>query len=126
MSEMGYPPKSRPADEHDQPKPTINDHPVIQTLVMDDMRQRLQVGIERYGTGLQPFNGRDMLRDLYEELLDAAVYVRGAIYERDDLVELLEEAAEAVGSPEWQPEDRETSRRLLEVAATLRGLRRPT
>ena len=40
-------------------------------------------GISRYGTGLQPFNGRDALRDLYEELLDAACDIRQAIAERD-------------------------------------------
>lgn len=71
---------SRPGD---QAPPEKNDHPIIQDLVMADMQDRLQVGIERYGTGLQPHNGRDMLKDLYEELLDAAIYVRGAMYERD-------------------------------------------
>jgi len=38
------------------------------------MRQRRQLGIERYGTPLQPLNGRDAARDLREELLDAVVY----------------------------------------------------
>lgn len=38
------------------------------------MRQRRQLGIERYGTPLQPLNGRDAVRDLREELLDAVVY----------------------------------------------------
>ena len=35
------------------------------------------------GTALQPFNGRDALRDLYEELLDACTYIRQVIEERD-------------------------------------------
>lgn len=67
----------------DQLPPTKNEHPVIQELVMEDIRARLQLGIERYGTGLQPHNGRDMLKDLYDELMDAMIYTRGAIYERD-------------------------------------------
>jgi hypothetical protein len=67
----------------DQPLPTVNDHPIIQDLVVADIAARLKVGIQRYGTGLQPHNGRDALRDLYEELLDAATYTRQLIYERD-------------------------------------------
>lgn len=38
------------------------------------MERRREIGIERYGTPLQPFNGRDVRRDLFEELLDAYVY----------------------------------------------------
>jgi hypothetical protein len=67
-----------------QPVPTFNEHPVIQTLVMNDMADRLKLGIERYGTGLQGHNGRDMLQDAYEEALDLCVYLRGVIYERDN------------------------------------------
>jgi hypothetical protein len=52
-------------------------------MVMRDMESRDQVGRKRYGVQLQPHNGRDALRDLYEELLDAVVYARQAIYERD-------------------------------------------
>jgi hypothetical protein len=67
----------------EQPMPTPNDAPSVQSMVMADLQVRLQVGISRYGTGLQAFNGRDALRDLYEELLDAACYIRQAIAERD-------------------------------------------
>lgn len=67
----------------DQPPPAPNDGPVIQNLVIDDMRARLAVGIPRYGTGLQPHNGRDALRDAYEEALDLCAYLRQAMYERD-------------------------------------------
>ena len=50
---------------------------------MTDLEQRRELGVSRYGTALQPFNGRDMLRDAYEEVLDLAVYLRGVIEERD-------------------------------------------
>ena len=73
----------RIAKEKGQPMPEFNNNPVIQTLVMDDMTARLKLGIERYGTGLQADNGRDMLLDAYEEALDLCVYLRGALYERD-------------------------------------------
>lgn len=63
--------------------PVINGSVSVQSMVMADLETRLQVGIQRYGTPLQPNNGRDALRDLYEELLDAACYARQLIAERD-------------------------------------------
>lgn len=72
--------KIRPGD---QPLPVRNDATDVQTLVIRDIQHRRQVGIERYGTALQPHNGRDALRDLYEELIDAAMYVRQVMAERD-------------------------------------------
>lgn len=67
----------------EQPRPVPNGSPSVQGMVIDDLTVRLRVGIQRYGTALQPFNGRDALRDLYEELLDAACYTRQLIAERD-------------------------------------------
>ena len=69
--------------KHDQPPPTPNEKPSVWDLVMEDMRERDQVGRARYGTPLQPHNGRDVLKDAYQEALDLAVYLRQAIYERD-------------------------------------------
>lgn len=63
--------------------PTVNDRPSVQGMVIDDLMARLRVGVERYGTPLQPHNGRDALRDAYEEALDLACYLRQAIAERD-------------------------------------------
>ena len=74
----------RIAIEKGQPMPEFNSNPIIQELVMDDMQSRLALGIQRYGTGLQAGNGRDMLQDAYEEALDLCVYLRGAIFERDN------------------------------------------
>lgn len=67
----------------EQPLPVVNAGPCIQDLVREDIAARLQLGIERYGTGLQANNGRDMLLDAYEESLDLATYLRGVLYERD-------------------------------------------
>lgn len=55
----------------------------IWALVVRDMVERDRVGRERYGVPLRAFNGRDGLRDLYEELLDAVVYLRQVLEERD-------------------------------------------
>ena len=66
----------------EQPMPIPNDSPDVQSMVIEDIRHRREVGIERYGTALQPHNGRDALRDAYEEALDLACYLRQAIAER--------------------------------------------
>ncbi len=58
--------------------------PVVWNLVLEDMKLRDQIGRQRYGTPLQPFNGRDALVDAYQEALDLVVYLRQAIWERDN------------------------------------------
>jgi hypothetical protein len=74
----------QPARIEDQPPPTPNDQPAVWGLVIADMHERDQVGRERYGTPLQPHNGRDALVDAYQEALDLVVYLRQALAERDD------------------------------------------
>lgn len=69
--------------EGDQQLPMPNGHPEIADLVIADIYGRRELGKQRYGTALQPFNGRDALRDAYEELLDGACYLRQLMYERD-------------------------------------------
>ena len=71
------------SDDLEQPAPRPNDFPAVWDLVLADMSNRDAVGRKRYGTPLQPHNGRDALKDLYAELLDACVYLRQALYERD-------------------------------------------
>ena len=68
----------------DQPPPVPNERPAVWALVIADMEQRDRIGRERYGTPLQPHNGRDPLVDAYQEALDLAVYLRQAIAERDE------------------------------------------
>jgi hypothetical protein len=77
----------------EQPMPAPNDSPSVQGMVIADLEVRLQVGIQRYGTPLQSHNGRDALRDLYEELLDACCYIRQLIAERDTPIPEARQAA---------------------------------
>lgn len=49
--------------------------------VATDLCARAMIGKERYGTFLQPFNGRDALLDSYEEALDLATYLMQAVVE---------------------------------------------
>lgn len=62
------------------PRPGVQS---IQAAVRADLEERERLGIERYKTSLQPFNGRDALVDAYQEALDLAVYLKQALVERD-------------------------------------------
>lgn len=69
---------------NEQPAPVANDRPAVWPLVVEDMKARDAVGRQRYGVPLQPNNGRDALRDAYEEALDLAVYLKQALLENGD------------------------------------------
>ncbi|TMJ00838.1 MAG: helix-turn-helix transcriptional regulator [Alphaproteobacteria bacterium] len=69
------------AEIKDQPPPVPNTREASWDLVLQDIKDRDKIGQERYGTRLQPLNGRDTLVDLYQELLDAVVYARTLIAE---------------------------------------------
>jgi len=126
--------------ESDQPLPRGNELPVMHRLVQEDLEDRLRLGLRKYGQPLQPYNGRSFLLDLYGEVLDAAVYLRGRIYEdehpapssgraqlRDRLAELLVITAHPGLTPEkavaghlWGAEVATTDRAYwLERAETL-------
>ena len=97
----------------DQPVPTPNERPSIQSLVRQDLEEREQVGIQRYGTALQAHNGRDALVDAYQEALDLACYVRQAIEEKISETSLVEAYREGMraGRLEAAREIRERSSR---------------
>lgn len=83
---MLYPDRPAPTKqrEGDQVLPTGDPNEAdIQALVVLDITERLKVGIERYGQGLKPFNGRKTLLDAYEESLDQTVYLRSLLAMQD-------------------------------------------
>lgn len=50
-----------------------------------DVEARIAIGERKYGKRLQSFNGRDALKDLYDEVLDALNYSKQLeIENRDD------------------------------------------
>ena len=55
----------------------------ITDLVVEDIREREKVGYKKYGKALLANDGRDSMQDLYEELLDAAQYIKKCMEERD-------------------------------------------
>jgi len=66
-----------------EPMPVVNSHPHVADLVIEDINGRKAFGMKKYGTALQPHNGRDALNDAYQEALDLCKYLRQCIYERD-------------------------------------------
>ncbi len=87
--------KKRHSSEGDQPLPAHNDRAAVWDLVKADIDSRDNLGRLRYGTRLQPFNGRDTVRDTYEEALDKLVYLRSLLVETQELRADLNSLAEA-------------------------------
>lgn len=67
---------NQPAPLHTDERPTVD-------CVVEDLETRKAMGIRKYGTPLQPDNGRDSLQDAYEEALDLCVYLKNEIRLRD-------------------------------------------
>ena len=55
------------------------------TLVKQDIDRRNKFGFEKYGKYLTPDTSEDMLQHLYEELLDATVYIKTLIEKRNKI-----------------------------------------
>lgn len=52
--------------------------------VIDDISRREIFGFKKYGKFLDKTTDEDMLQHLYEELLDATVYIKTLILQRDN------------------------------------------
>ena len=76
----------------EQAQPVDHGSEGMHDKLIEEIRHRRDVGLARYNSTLQAFNGRDALRDILDELLDASVYVLQAQTERDRLKDQLREA----------------------------------
>lgn len=56
---------------------------MVYKYVMRDLKERVEMGKLRYGIPLKTQNGRDALWDAYQELMDALLYIRQELLERD-------------------------------------------
>ena len=115
-----------------EPMPTPNTHPAVWDLVMSDMAERDQIGAKKYGTRLQPHNGRDFLVDAYQESLDLVVYLRGEIHQRNGgfvghYNALAKDVNQNAVSKGWWDEDRNDGEMIClmhsELSEALEGLR---
>lgn len=73
---------SRRRNNIPEPPPVPTQERGTWELVVEDMQERDRIGREKYGTPLQPNNGRDSLVDAYQEALDLAVYLKNEIRKR--------------------------------------------
>jgi hypothetical protein len=64
-----------------QPSPLNSSGIPVVDLVIKDLSDRKAFGIAKYGTALQANNGRNNLIDVYQEVLDMAIYIRCQIEE---------------------------------------------
>lgn len=79
------------------------------------MREREALGIARYGRALDPYDGRDWIREAAEEVADAVVYLTAAAH----MMAGQEQGEE--GLVRWV-RIREIRRRLAEALEELEGL----
>jgi len=73
----------KPVRPEYQQLPKSNYFPSMHDKAMRDLQARKILGAQRYGVALQPSNGRDAVRDAYEEALDGAAYGAQAVWEQD-------------------------------------------
>lgn len=68
-----------------EPSPVTTNKPAVPvtTRVIQDLRDKSEAGVAKYGVPLHTFNGRKPLRDAYQEALDLAQYLKQALMEED-------------------------------------------
>lgn len=86
--------------ERDQPLPKKGNLPV-QQIMIHAIEERREHGIRKYGRALETDNGRDALKDAWEEALDLFTYLTQARLERGDVIEGMDRLK---GHPELIPE----------------------
>jgi hypothetical protein len=79
---------SQPVPQFDASKPSVTEIVISECSeeLTSDFLARLEKGLQTYGTPLQPFNGRNALLDLYEEVLDACQYSKQLCLENPDCI----------------------------------------
>jgi hypothetical protein len=98
------PTKTRPGD---QPLP-IGGHECVQDALIADIRERRDIGIQRYGSALMTHNGRDAVQDAIEEAVDLAVYLKQVALEtRDRQAEVEQLRAEVAAARKFAAEMRD-------------------
>ena len=68
----------------------------VRHKLCNDLLDRAEVGYKRYGTYLQPHNGRDNFLDAYQECLDMAKYMRNQMEETPGDPDLISHYSEVL------------------------------
>lgn len=73
-----------------QPRPIAEEgSALVLPHVLADLQARADWGLAKYQTYLHTNNGRDAMVDLYQELLDAVMYIKQALLERESTTDKL-------------------------------------
>ncbi|AVO25157.1 hypothetical protein KHQ84_gp157 [Rhodococcus phage Finch] len=83
--------------EDEQPDPVANDEPSAHDIAIASLTERKEFGLKKYGTLLQVGNGRNSIKDAYEEAQDLVVYLATAQEEQRRLLEKEWDAGLAAG-----------------------------
>ena len=90
-------PRRPPVLDTCQPQPPpVHGKDSVTDAVIEDLQKRREGGLVKYGMELQTWNGRSFLVDAYQELLDAALYIRGELMEQGDRSLALQKLRSAI------------------------------
>ena len=82
---------------------------LINDLVKQDLDQRLEFGVAKYGNPLTvelpPHNGMKPLQNSYEECLDMAVYLRKEMADREGIEEVIRQANLVIANRDLYSDD---------------------
>lgn len=81
MSEEAFEWKPGMDSMNAQSDPVPNNFAHIADLVCADIQEKKRMGMEKYGTPLQAFNGRNSLQDAYQEAIDLTKYLKQKLEE---------------------------------------------
>jgi predicted HAD superfamily Cof-like phosphohydrolase len=100
--------------DHDpQPAPAPSRFPALWPMLIARMEERHAFGLKRYKVALQPFNGRDALKDLTDEALDELVYKMQWFYENRPVRDQVREFKALVKHPAPERPDIPSRERML-------------
>lgn len=102
--------------EQEMPVASAHSASVTEALV-GFIRQRERKGIEKYGTSLMTFNGRDAVRDILEEDLDRLQYTMQMVMEQEWRQVQLQSALSLLTASSLSEQGE-----IPEVVAILRGV----
>lgn len=105
----------------DQPLPVDGVGEGMHQRISRLLLERAEVGLRRYGKPLQAFNGRDVFRDLQEELLDGLAYSEQAKVEWDSTLEALITLGQHARGDKVEPVKLNAAMLLFEKLEALHG-----
>ena len=77
------------ADVSQMKKPEDGKDKVVDK-VLNDIKERSEIGCKKYGHYLETFNGRSSIQDAYEESLDQSMYLKQKVLEVKELKSKLD------------------------------------